>query len=241
MFSVSCALRAPERKIANAEIPVKFGKHDSQRSLVQIFPATDVQKDAAFYLYVQLKDAQGKFVDARPAEFNLKTRKGHKIDFDFERVLDGRYYLTILKSERIESHEIDLFVQGKALKEQFKLQLKRPHEKFTKLKLLKNNKHTHSQVFELRLADGKNRPLEVPEVPELVFEGPGQVAEAKHIREGIWHITVIYPDENHISYYGVRSMGVTFQKLYRYQHVEKWEDTPLVPPPRNTLFNNQQQ
>lgn len=230
MLSVSCALRAPQRHIANIDVAEKYGAHDSKRSLVQIFPSQNL-KEISFYLYVQLKDKNGKFVDAKPNEFQLKTRKGSKISFDFERVLVGRYYLSILKNQKIESHDLDLFVQGRVLKEQFKLQMNRPHEKHTKLKLLKNNRNLLH--FELRLADSKNRPLEVPEKPEILLDGPGVVEEMKHIKEGVWQFKVKYPDENHITYFSVRSMGITFQKLYRYQHIEKWEREPATTCSRN--------
>lgn len=231
----SCAHQAPERKTASAEIAERLGHVDHKRSLVQIYQAQEGRKENAFYLYVQLRDKKGRFVDAKPSEFNLKNRKGSKIDFDFERFLVGRYYLIIPKSEKIESHEIDLLVQGKMLKEQFKLQMKRPHEKYTKLKVLKNKRH--KMMFELRLADNKNRPVEAPEAPELLIDGPGTVVEVKHIREGIWQITVSYPDENHITYFGVRSMGITFQKLYRYQHIEKWTREPATSCSRNIFCN----
>lgn len=167
---------------------------------------------------MQLKDVNGKFVDCGPEEFSLKSKKGKKLNYSFERSLKGHYFLTIHSSELNVKH-INLFVQNKPLMEQFKLQLNRPVPVHTKMKIIKNAENTLS--VELLLRDKENKPVELPERPEILLEGAGHIENLQHVGEGIWHFEVKYPEENQIMYFSIRAMGVKIPNLYRYQHVEK--------------------
>jgi hypothetical protein len=187
--------------------------------MVQIFPSRDPDQNLAFYLFVQLKDDRGRFVDCPREDLSLVSSKGSKVLFRIERLQIGRYYLFIDNEEPIKSNQIDLLVQGKPLKELLKLHIQLPHKSHTILKKVRN---THHQLtLELRLADKDNRPVMGPEDPEILIEGYGIIHNLLPISEGVWQFTVDYPEENQIMYFSIRSMGILFKDLYRFQHIEK--------------------
>jgi hypothetical protein len=214
---VSCST-APQVRLPASDTLERLGMVDVDRSLVQIFQALG-SHEVAYYFYVQLKDTKGNFVDATKSDFKILTTRGKRVKFDFERLLVGRYYLSIPKKSHQQSHQMDLYVRGKVLRGQLKISMRQPHPKHTTLKLLSN--HGNQLTLELRFADQKNHPVEVPQTPEILLEGGGAIENLLRVKEGIWQFTVYYPEENQILYLGVRTMGLTFQNLYRYQHVEK--------------------
>lgn len=219
LLVAACASPDPEkqaRKIASMSRPVIY---DHSKSLVQIFPAVSSDNSIWYYFYVQTKDTFGRFTAIDTNEIEIRTRKGKKIPFKVEQLLQGRYYLTLEKTAEFSSAELDVFVRGKALKEQFKLNMRQPDQANSSIKMIKNSRNT--LVFRLRLADKKNQPVEVPDKPEIILEGMGNIEEFKHISEGTWEFSIIYPEQNQIMYFSVRAMGVYLSNLYRYQHVEK--------------------
>jgi hypothetical protein len=136
-----------------------------------------------------------------------------------EQSLDGRYYITIEKTSEFSSAEMDIFLKGRPLKEQFKLSMHYPDQKNSSIKMIKNSNNI--LVFRLRLADKNNRLVEIPDRPEIILEGVGNVDDLRHVSEGTWEFSVIYPEENQIMYFSVRAMGVYLSNIFRYQHVEK--------------------
>lgn len=218
-FLVSCASRKPARHPAFHEI-YRFGEISQHHSLVQIFPSEKNDESLSYYLYVQLKDENGNFVDVGAEEFSLRTSKGERVGFAFERVLSGRYYLMIDKAEHVMAKKINLYVQGKCLKDKIMIQLQRPHASHTRIKMVANEKN--NLTFELKLADKHNRPVVLPETPEILLDGQGEIYDIKQVKEGVWHFKVIIPDDNQIMYLGMRALGVLMQDLYRYQHIEKY-------------------
>lgn len=204
------------RKIASMSRPVIF---DYSKSLVHIFPAVAADNGIWYYFYVQTKDTFGRFHAIDTKEIEIRTRKGKKVPYKVEQLLPGRYYLTLEKTSDFSSAELDIFVRGKALKEQFKLNMRQPDQKNSSIKMIKNSRNT--LVFRLRLADKKNQPVEVPDKPEIILEGMGNIEDLKHVSEGTWEFSIIYPEQNQIMYFSVRATGVYLSNLYRYQHVEK--------------------
>lgn len=204
------------RKIASMSRPAVY---DHSKSMVNIFPAVSADTGIWYYFYVQTKDTMGRFIAIDINEIEIRTRKGKKIPFKVEQLLQGRYYLTLEKTSDFSSAELDIFVRGKALKEQFKLNMRHPDQKNTSIKIIKNS--ANRLVFRLRLADKKNQPVEIPDRPEIILEGIGNVEDLKHVSEGTWEFSIIYPEENQIMYFSVRAMGVYLTNIYRYQHVEK--------------------
>lgn len=217
----SCA--SPPKKIRRpASAPIKVlvpAELDLKKSMVQIFPAIAADNGIWYFFYVQLKDSRGNYIDCEPSEIELKTHKGASVAFKYQKILTGRYYLTLEKTAEISSAQMDFFVKGKALKEQFQLSMRLPDKSKTTIKLLRNERNVIS--FQLRLADKDNQPVETPDQPEILLEGEGHVEEMRHISEGVWEFSVIYPEENQIMYFSVRAHGVFLGKLFRYQHVEK--------------------
>lgn len=218
-FLIAACASDPEkqvRKIASMSRPAIY---DHTKSLVNIFPAVSADESIWYYFYVQTKDTYGRFIQIDMNDIVIKTRKGKKISFKVEQLLQGRYYLTLEKTSDFSSAELDIFVRGKALKEQFKLNMRRPDKKNSSIKLIKNSQNT--LVFRLRLADKKNQPVEIPDKPEIILEGIGNVEDLRHVSEGTWEFSIIYPEQNQIMYFSVRAMGVYLSNLFRYQHVEK--------------------
>ena len=216
----SCSSFGPQRKIANyEESKIRIGDIDFLRSRVSIYPAKEWEDDISYYLFLELKNSEGKYIDCDQKDLSIKTKQGKKIDFDFHRALVGRYYLKIEKEEDVKAKHIDLYFKDKTLKEQFKVHLSRPHKSHTKLRLVTNQKY--QLTFRLRFADKNNNPVELPEAPEIWIDGHGLIDDVKHLKEGIWEFTIIYPDENQIMYISARAKGVSFRNLYRFQHIEK--------------------
>ncbi len=218
LFTLSCASEKV-RKPASVHSVLKVGEVDSKKSHVQIFPAVADEAGIWYYFFFQLKNAKGDFIDIDPSDIRVKSSKGDIIKFKQERFLTGRYYISLEKTAYVSSNELDFFVQGKPMKEKFKLAFNPPDKAFTKLKMV--NHENYRMVFRLKLADNKNRPVEVPEKPEVQLQGNGTIDDMKHVGEGVWEFAVTYPEDNQIMYISVRAMGVFFPKMFRYQHVEK--------------------
>jgi hypothetical protein len=220
---MSCTSAPPEvvkdRQVAAVATPKKIPILDYKKSLVNIYPAVPTEEGLWYYFYVQLKDTDGMFLDCSSKEIVLKTSKGRILPFTQERSLKGRYYLTLEKTADISSGQIDVFVQGVPLKEQFKLHFKYPDKRNSKISILRNK--DNKITFTLRLADKDNAPVEMPENPEIILEGSGTIDEIKYVSEGTWEFSLVYPEENQIMYFSVRAQGVYLSNLFRYQHVEK--------------------
>ena len=215
---VSCSSNVPKRKFASINIPYVQGKIDYKKSSVQVFSDLKGQEHPLHYLFVQLRDETGKFVDCEKDDFFIRTQDGSKVDFNLLRKLPGRYYLIIEKMNG-EDFNLDLLIKGLPLKEEVKIHLRKPHISQTKINLIEIS--SGSMILRLRLADKANRPVESPEIPEISLEGHGFIKELKYVGSGTWDFTVIYPEENQLMYFSVRSMGVYFPNLYRYQYVDK--------------------
>lgn len=205
-----------ERKLASAARPVIY---DHSKSLVQIFPAVAADESIWYYFYVQTKDTFGRYMHVDLTDIEIRTHKGKKVPFKYEQLLSGRYYLTLEKTADFSSAQLDVLVRGKPLIEQFKLNMRHPDQKNSSIKMIKNSQN--KLVFRLRLADKKNQPVEIPDKPEIILEGIGNVEDLRHISEGTWEFSIIYPEQNQIMYFSVRAMGVYLSNIYRYQHVEK--------------------
>lgn len=220
MLLASCAtpvkVREPASMLPKIDVPAEV---DLKKSMVQIFPAVAADNGIWYFFYLQLKDARGNYVDCLPAEIELKTQKGLPVEFKYQKILTGRYYLTLEKTAKISSAQLDFFVKGKPLKEQFKLNMRLPDRTKTTIKMLRNDRNEIS--FQLRLADKDNLPVETPDQPEILLDGEGSVEEMRQISDGIWEFKVIYPEQNQIMYFSVRAQGVYLRKVFRYQHVEK--------------------
>lgn len=218
LLVTGCASRPPHRT-PSSETSFRFGEIDTLKSRVQIFPAIIFNGELVHYFYLQLKDHEGKFIDCDPSEISPITHKGQPIPFKYERLLTGRYYITIQQSPEVNYGELNFFIRDKILKEQFKLYLQKPDKSHAQVSVVKNDKN--KITLRLRLADKANRPVALPDTPEVLLDGLGSVEELKLIDEGIWEFSVIYPEQNQIMYFSIRAHGVYFERIFRYHHVEK--------------------
>ncbi len=216
MTGCASAPEKPVRKIASVkETPV----YDHKKSQVQIFPAVSADDSIWYYFYVETRNSKGGYIHVDLKDIEVRTHKGKKIPFRFEQVLGGRYYITLEKTSDFSSAELDVLVKGVPLKEQFKLSMRHPDKSKSTIKIVKNEQN--KLTFQLRLADKLNQPVEIADKPEIILEGIGNIEDLKHVSEGTWEFSIIYPDENQIMYFSVRAMGVYLSNIYRYQHVEK--------------------
>ena len=211
----ACSSELPYRKLASTNALLVLGEIDYQKSSIQFFHSGS--EDQGHYLYVQLKNKKGDFVDCEKNEFDLKTPKGEKVEFHYHRKLPGRYYLMMEKSEDLK--EVILLVKGVPLLETLKISQRRPHASHTRLMLIQ--KSEGKLFLLLKLADKTNRVVDSSEIPEIFLEGDGFIQDLKYLGEGVWDFTVVHPGENQLMYFSVRYMGVYFPNLYRYQHVDK--------------------
>jgi hypothetical protein len=211
----ACSSELPYRNLASTNTLLVLGEIDYQKSSIQVFHSGS--EDQGHYLYVQLKNKKGDFVDCEKDEFHLKTPTGDKVGFYLHRKLRGRYYLMMEKGKDLT--EVVLLIKGMPLPETFKISQRAPHALHTKMMFIQK---TEGKLFlRLKLADKTNRFVESPEIPEIIMEGEGFIQDLKYIGEGNWDFTVAHPGENQLMYFSVRYMGLYFPNLYRHQHVDK--------------------
>ena len=211
-----CSSKPADRRPASV-IEIVNHSVDPSTSKVQIFPAQANQDGVWYYFYVQLKNTEGQFIDSD--EIELKTNSGENIEFQLERTLPGKYYIIIKKRAGLSSAQLNLFVQGKPLREEFKLSFDYPSRKKSKIVLVE--KSLHQNTYRLHLQNENGEHVAIKEKPEIYLEGLGVVEEPHLISDGVWEFSVTYPEQNTIMYFSVRAMGVFLPKLFRYQHVEK--------------------
>lgn len=216
IFLIYGCAEAPLRRHPASETIIRIGNISRAHSLVQLFPSSEGDS-LTYYFYLQLKNEKSEYVDCDPSEVTLKNKQNKPIPFKLERLLTGRYYLIINKSQGLK--DIDFYVRGLPLKEKFNLNLAQPDKRFTTIAI--KDKGEGKIVFHLKLADKTNKPVVLLNEPEIVFEGRGQIDHLRYIQEGIWEFTVIYPEDNQIMYFSVRAQGVYLTNLLRYQHIEK--------------------
>ncbi len=217
IFLISCASQKKVERAPASVSPVSVAEIDYKKSLVQIFPG-DAGGTVTAYLYVQLRDVDGNYVDGDAETFRIQGKRGERIYFEVERLLTGRYYLLIDKTEGIKSSEIDLYVDEKPLKQQVKLRLARPHRSTSHLQITANA--NHRLTLQLKLRDENGRPVELPEAPEILHDYGTHLESIDHLGDGVWKVVFLYPPDNCILYFSVRAMGTVLPNLLRYQHIE---------------------
>lgn len=197
---------------------ILHGDHDQEKSSVKVFPPEHHEKFTRHFYFVELRDEKGVHIDRDLHEIEVRI-KSNKLEAKIERVLRGRYYVKIDTDKKLSPGQLDFYVSGKKLRESFKVGLKPAHSSQTKMRLLRATKNRAK--FELVLKDEKGRFVEAPIGPEIIMESVAQVTKLEHMGNGIWHITMTYPFGNHLFYISVRSYGVEFKNLFRFQFVDR--------------------
>jgi hypothetical protein len=214
----SCAHHDGEyRRPSSTESKMIYGDVDPLKSSVKQFPPVYEDKFTRHFYFLEIKDENGKFVDRDIHEFEVRLKK-KKLPAKIQRTLRGRYYAHFESEDDVVVGELDFFVGGMKLRESFKIGLLPAHRDNSSMRLLRKGK-TRAKL-ELVLKDKKGRFVEVPDAPEIISEGGGELAKLEHKGNGIWHITLAYPHGNQLFYISVRSHGVYFKNLFRFQHVD---------------------
>ncbi len=218
---VSCAHHyhdRPDRAPSSEAQILRYGDHDSALSSVKQFPPKYGEKTTQNYFFVELKDTSGSYVDRDLNEFEIKV-KTKIIPVKVQRVLRGRYYVILDSDKNISMGQLDFYVSGMKLRESFRVGLKPPHVKHTKM--LKLRAGRSFAKLELHLKDEKGKFVETPEAPEFILETDVEIRNLEHMGNGIWQITLRYPYGNQLFYISVRSHGVEFKNLFRFQYIDK--------------------
>lgn len=218
---VSCASRYHDRPTrapsSEAEI-LRYGDHDPVLSSVKQFPPKYGEKTTQHYFFVELKDASGSYIDRDLNEFEIKVMN-KKIPVNVQRTLRGRYYVILDSDKNLPMKQLDFFVAGIKLRASFKVGLKPPHSKHTKM--LKLRAVRSYAKLELHLKDENGKFVETPDAPELIIETDVEIKKLEHMGNGIWQIHLRYPYGNQLFYISVRSHGVEFKNLFRFQFIDK--------------------
>lgn len=209
----------PLRKLASFDAStIVLGTIDASKSTVKQFPPEKDGHTFRYFFYVQLKDPQNRYVDVDEKDFQISS-ENKNLPFKVERILSGRYYLIVEQNSELAARELTFFVQGKKLKERFKLFMREAHSDHTKIRILKRLKG--KLHLELALKDSKGQPVEVPGSPEIILDGNGLVEDLKHKSHGKWEFTLLHAEQNQIIYISVRVQGSYFKNLFRFHYVER--------------------
>ena len=211
----SCAGTTPKRT-PSAESFMRLGVVDLPKSRARLFPA---DKPGVYNFYLELRDAAGDYVDCDQSEVEVLTRKKVGLPFAFERLLVGRYYLTIDEEAVGPVGLVEIAVRGERLPDKFKLIPQKPDAKFSKITLIENERNI--MRLRLRIADAQNQTLDLQDRPEILFHGEGDVSELEEKGNGVWEFSVIYPEVNQIMYFSIRAQGTYIHRIFRYHHIEK--------------------
>lgn len=218
LFLVTACSNVVVRNPASLETEHKFGEVDFLKSKVKIFPPEIDKKVFRKFFYLELKDADGKFIDVKEREIKL-LHNDSPVSTKVERTLRGRFYVTL---EGLVDHlerKIDLYVKNRPMTKDLKVVFKKASRRYSKIKIL--HPQAKGKRMQLFLADSNGKPLEIPSKPEIIIEGQGEVEDLEHIGEGKWEFDLVFPDTNSIIYISVRAHGVYLESLFRIQHIEK--------------------
>lgn len=221
LIALTACSHMPEREPASFSEIIVLGEIDKFKSVVTLFPPEIKGDIYRYFFYLQLKNSEGQFVDCDERDVVLKNKKGKKIPFRLERVLPGKYYVIIEKSAKVITSDLDISVQGKVLREQFKLTLNHPDKKNSKIKII--SEENHRVTFELTLADSNGKRVNLFEKPEIVFNDGNVSMENLHqVKEGVWRFTLLLSEQNHVIYISVKTNGAYLERLYRLHYVDKF-------------------
>lgn len=214
LILVSCAPVAIRKP--SSHIQMNYGEISFSKSYFQIFPSTMEDGKLKHYFYLQLRDEAGRYVDCESSDIVLKNNKHEKVEFSFERLMPGRYYILMKDGHK---NDLSFFIRGKKLLGQQHLIYDRPDRNHSSISLIEEK--DREIKLRLKLSDKNNRPIKTTNPPEIILEGLGEISALKPIQEGIWEFTVTYPEVNQLLYLSVRAQDAYFSNIYRFQHIEK--------------------
>ena len=209
----------PDRMPASEAEMLRYGDHDSKLSTVKHFPPKYEAKITQHNFYVELKDESGSYIDRDLNEFQIKMNK-KSLPVKVERVLRGRYYVILDSDKNLSTTQLDFYVAGMKLRESFRVGLKQAHAKHSKIIKLRTGRSFAK--LELHLKDENGKFVETPEPPEFILDAVDvEIRKVEHMGNGIWQFHLRYPYGNQLFYISVRSHGVEFKNLFRFQYIDK--------------------
>jgi hypothetical protein len=217
LILLSCSTYRQERTLASLEDGLDI--FDPVKSVIQIHYPNRLPKEAAPYLYLRVKNSNGRFIHLNCAEVSLKTSKGLGLPFEWLELDQGHYYITFKNDQKVEVENLRVFVQGQLLSGKILPKKELPDPVNTKIDLYK--KELNAIWLRMRIRDNKNRPILLDDPPELILDGYGRIGKIQQLSGGDWEFEVILPPEDQIIYLSVRIMGQHFKNILRHQHLEK--------------------
>jgi hypothetical protein len=219
LFLSSCASHVKDRKPASFATQEIFGEVNLSKSNFKIFPPQLVENEFLYYFFLELKNDSGDFIDCPESEIEVKNSQQESLSFHLERVLRGRYYITVNEKTSGAKEKFDFYINNKLLRKSVKLnQAKIAREK----SWLKPLFSTQNGIrFRLFLGDRSGKPVEPMTSPDIIITGAALVEDFQHIKEGVWEFNLSIPNYNQVIYLSVRAQGAYLADLYRIQHIEK--------------------
>lgn len=215
---MACAHEDVVRTPASDAETMEYGDFDPAKSSVKMFPPQIEGKLVRHFYYVELKDQHSRYIDRDLHEFEIREGKLN-LSLTVKRVLRGRFYLIHETEKNLEAKSLDFYVGKLKLRENFRTGLRPAHPAHTTMKVLKKTRSTVK--LQLLLKDRDGRPVETPEAPEIIPDAEVQIEKLEHMGNGNWQVTLKYPGGNQLFYISVRSQGVYFKNLFRFQYVDK--------------------
>ena len=211
----SCGHIEPERSIASTPVidknvqPIAEAKFFSDEAKNEIS------------LFLETKDAKSQSIDIDMDLVHLR-RVGSKKNLErkIQRANKGQYYIRWKAFSSKEEIVLDVIYNKKKILSSLVYKNEEKAD-FKKSSLtIKKREHTTFDL-ELKLVNKNNKPLKVFITPEIILEGSGHLSELKQTGPGVWHFSVVIPQENQILYFGVQLNGQRGGRLLRFQHVEQ--------------------
>lgn len=211
LLLMSCSSPKLQRSIASVE--EEFGEVSLVHSKARIYPSSE-NGTLKYYIFLQLRDADGQAVNAYPSQIILQTALGNKIKYSYQKSGLGGYYLSL---PNFHQSEIRVII-GSALLTKLKI-----HEKSkllsSEIRLIRRS--AYRATFQFRILDEFKNKVEISESPDIVIDNQsGLVEEVRQVNKSTWKFDLVYPDENQLIYISVRSNGRLFPNIFRFQYLE---------------------
>lgn len=205
-----CGCSSYQQEESRAE-KFEYGKVSSEKTAIKVFYTGVLNNERpGFYLYMELKDKNGRLIDSKHSKFLMKNNMGEAIPFTLHRSARGKYYISpgiVSSGELVVSIKEAIF---KVRLNPFKAQ----GDDLTS-KLILRKSMPYKAIFRLIT------PVPLPSMPEIITEGGNGVIEGiGKINGTTWEFSLIYPEQDQLIYISARSQGVLLSDRYRFQHVE---------------------
>lgn len=213
LFFLGCAKFPPLRDPAALLGDISHRPVSHELSAIKPTVASELQ------YYLRLKDDEDQDTDINSSAIELKDRANQIIPFKLEREKVGHYYLALENTPQPWQFPLRLFYQQQAFKDQLNCYTLKADARQSKIQILE--KAPHELSLELLLKDSKGNIIQMNELPEIILEGAGEVQELRAMSPGRWQFKILYPDDNEIMYFSVRTNNAYLERIFRLQFIAK--------------------